>query len=139
MGYRSDIVCLVYGTPDVVNAYIAADKLKGDESVFGHYFKNDYEIVESPRHKDTLFVKFKMDYVKWYDGYDDVNAFMCMIAMVDDYEFDNDSDWLAAEFIRIGESSDDVDEFTFGTYEGLLIGEYKWTKSIFQIKQSLSS
>jgi len=114
MGYRSDVTCLIYGSHDMVDSFIAQDKLKGEDSVFEGYFKKDYKIVDRG---DVRVVMFEMEYVKWYVGYKDVDAFERMLNMVDvmnEEGRENESDWIAAEFGRIGEENEDIDCRTFG-------------------------
>lgn len=97
MGYRSDVVCLIYPkrdsdlTADAIKLIIAAQFPEVQER-----FSECFEYAG-----DT--VVFKCSDVKWYPNYSDVAAFMAMLDKLD---------WLDGieyEFGRIGEDDNDVE------------------------------
>ena len=100
MGYRSNVTAVFYTTKEkwpVLKLYI-------DEH-FPEEFKG-YLTIQGER----AYV-FKLDNVKWYDSYPEVQAFQRFVSNF--LEFDKggeDSTQWAYEFLRIGEDSNDVEE-----------------------------
>ena len=111
MGYRSDVVALIYpsGGEDNLLNY---DKLKTLMNTtfkdvldsWGDYFEwND-------RHRA---LKFTAESIKWYDSYPDVvrfNEFLTQVHVLD-YEY---------EIIRIGEDDTDIQHDQSGDAQGFL-------------------
>lgn len=110
MGYRSSVEIVVYGEPEIFDAFIASMKLAnhrvftdwvpwegyGDIPVFSYH-----NIHTSPTTEAKL-MHFKVDEVKWYDGYETIEAW--------EKDFlpkavDVGLNW---EFARIGEDANDV-------------------------------
>jgi hypothetical protein len=101
MGYRSDIVALIY--PDTKTKDAATEPYDALKTLMNTAFKevtdtwNDY--VEW--HDDVKCLKFKIDDVKWYGPYPDVQSFMDMMKF-----FRDEAQGYCTEFIRIGEADD---------------------------------
>lgn len=110
MGYRSDVMAVIYpdgDSPDEYKALYAQlkvlmattfkDTIAGTNAVDG--FDTCMAWVDS-----DCTLKFDIPGVKWYDSYADVQAFHAMLA-----QFENDEiPGYCTEFIRIGEDDDDV-------------------------------
>jgi hypothetical protein len=116
MGYRSDLVVLIY--PDVNKVRDEPAKYEQLKLLMGTTFK---EVVDEffgscMTWADAEYVlKFEINDVKWYPSYSDVQMFEKMLAAFkgsgDD---DEDITGYCTEFVRIGEESDDVEEVHTG-------------------------
>ena len=116
MGYRSDLVVLIY--PDVDKREDEAAKYEQLKLLMATTFK---EVIDLHFYEDLTWVdsdhvlKFAIDDVKWYPSYADVQMFEKMVSMFkgsgDD---DEDIKGYCTEFVRIGEESDDVEEVHTG-------------------------
>ena len=116
MGYRSDLVVLIY--PDVDKVENEAPKYEQLKLLMGTAFKHIVENFGDPYMTwidESHVLKFKLDGVKWYPSYSDVQMFEKMLAAFkgsgDD---DEDITGYCTEFVRIGEESDDVEEVHTG-------------------------
>jgi hypothetical protein len=114
MGYRSDLVVLIY--PDVENAKDMAPKYEQLKLLMGTTFK---EVVDEffgscMEWLDSDYVlKFDINDVKWYPSYSDVQMFEKMLSTLKGYD-DEDIKGYCTEFVRIGEESDDTEEVHTG-------------------------
>ena len=116
MGYRSDLVVLIY--PDVDTVENESPKYEQLKLLMGTTFKHIGEEFGDPYMTwldSDHVLKFQLDDVKWYPSYPDVQMFEAMLAAFkgsgDD---DEDIKGYCTEFVRIGEESDDVDEVHTG-------------------------
>lgn len=135
MGYRSDIMAVFYAQ-DIAgeserNARNRAKLKLFVEENFPKYWREEKEGQEGREGNLTLLdqphrvlYEFKVSDVKWYESYPEVIAFeqfwdrfreMCE----DKAEGDEPPLW-AAEFIRIGENTDDIEERCVGDNEWLI-------------------
>ena len=102
MGYRSDIVALIYPDADVVKP--------GDYEALKTLMSTAFKEVADTFYDDMTWVdsscclKFKIGDVKWYDSYPDVQAFNNMMEFFRDEEHG-----YCTEFVRIGEDYDDLE------------------------------
>lgn len=106
MGYRSDLVVLIY--PDVEHADDMQSKYDQLKVLMGTTFKHvgDGWLGECMKWLDADHVlKFDMEDVKWYPSYPDVQRFEAMLST-----FDGEISGYCTEFVRIGEESGDVEE-----------------------------
>ena len=116
MGYRSEVQCLIYGTPAQIDAMIARVALENKivPNPF-EVFKNSITIED--RLVDVLvgdtyerrlhrFIHLFGDQWKWYESYPDVQSWTALMAMIDSEESCED---IAYEFVRIGESDGDIE------------------------------
>jgi hypothetical protein len=110
MGYRSNVEIIVYGKPEIFDAFIASIRLV-NHRVFTDWtsWNNDGESVFSWHdisHHDgvgvTKLMQFKLDDVKWYDGYEAIDAWEKDLLPK---AVDVGLNW---ELARVGEDSDDV-------------------------------
>lgn len=114
MGYRSDLVVLIY--PDVERVEDAAPKYEQLKLLMGTTFKDVVEEFGDPYMTwiDLDHVlKFELNDVKWYPSYRDVQMFEKMLSAFKGYD-DDDIKGYCTEFVRIGEEADDTDEVHTG-------------------------
>ena len=117
MGYRSSVVCLMYGNNDI-----------GDNTIVKEFVRSRVEAysgdadghVKASFNYDGWGVKFQADDWKWYDSYPDIQF---LEALFDEFEElvigdDASNTSYALEFVRIGEDSDDIEERMRGAIEG---------------------
>jgi len=100
MGYRSQVAVVIYGDGRDAEKYALLKTLMNTT------FKEAYTDFDgcAEWHDDKHVLEFKMEDVKWYEGYSDVQNFMLMLNAI------GDMSGLNYEFIRIGEDADDIDE-----------------------------
>lgn len=110
MGYRSDVVVLVYPEPQPDRAkeqelYDALKVLMATQfkDIVDNYFGQDMSWNDTDR-----VLKFDMQDVKWYDSYTDVHAMTEMLQQFNALD-DVDIAGYCTEFVRIGEDYDDVE------------------------------
>ena len=115
MGYRSNLMVLIY--PDVDKVEAESPKYEQLKLLMGTTFKDvaeEFEAYMMWLDSDHV-LKFTLDDVKWYPSYADVQMFEKMLAMFkgsgDD---DEDITGYCTEFVRIGEDHDDAEEVHTG-------------------------
>ena len=117
MGYRSNVVCLMYGNNDI-----------GDNTIVKEFVRSRVEAysgdadghVKASFNYDGWGVKFQADDWKWYDSYPNIQF---LEALFDEFEElvigdDASNTSYALEFVRIGDDSDDIEERMRGAIEG---------------------
>ena len=143
MGYRSDVVAIFYATDkggEEHREFNKRNRVKLKlfmEENFPKYWRGtgnelDDHLTMLETHSksgggiqvDRLIFKFKADNIKWYEGYPEVIAFEQFWEkfsdLVDTEEEGNDPcDW-AAEFVRLGENTEDIEEKSIGDSDWLL-------------------
>ena len=114
MGYRSDVMALIY--PDVESPEADAARYEQLKVLMSTTFKAVSDEFGDPYMTwidDARVLKFEIEDVKWYPSYPDVQMFTQMLET-----FSGDSDagipGYCTEFVRIGEESDDAEEFHTG-------------------------
>lgn len=115
MGYRSSVVCLMYGNNDIGDNTIVKEFVRQRVEAFsgdadGH--------VKASFDFDGWGVRFECQDWKWYSDYADIKF---LKGLFDEFEeaFIGDGDTAyALEFVRIGEESDDIEERMHGAIEG---------------------
>lgn len=115
MGYRSDLVVLIYpDTETKTDAAPAYEQLKVllattfKDVVADKYFESCMTWID-----ESHVLKFKFDSVKWYPSYSDVQMFEKMLAVFNGDDADGIEGY-CTEFIRIGEESDDIEQRSSG-------------------------
>lgn len=116
MGYRSSVVCLMYGNNDI-----------GDNTIVKEFVRSRVEayVGEASEHiRDAFYydgwgVKFECQDWKWYDSYPDIQF---LEKLFDEFEElligdDASNTSYALEFVRLGEESDDIEERMRGAIE----------------------
>jgi hypothetical protein len=109
MGYRSDVAAVFYATD------------KKDFPVIKLWLNENFpmeEFKENIRWFDKGMV-FRDTHVKWYPDYDEVKAFDAAVENFVEM-FCEDNALGSYEFMRVGESYDDIETDEYGEYEGLL-------------------
>lgn len=117
MGYRSSVVCLMYGNNDI-----------GDNTIVKEFVRSRVEAysgdgaahVKNAFNYDGWGVTFQADDWKWYESYPDI---IFLEALFDEFEElvigdDASNTSYALEFVRLGEESDDIEERMRGAIEG---------------------
>ena len=111
MGYRSDVMALVYPASGAENL-LNYDKLKLlMNTTFKDFFDEWSEhFVLDDKHR---VLQFSVEDVKWYDSYPDVKQFGEFLEQISklDYEY---------EIIRVGEEDTDIEYDSTGDAEGYL-------------------
>jgi len=108
MGYRSDVMALIYPEPgdDMVAKFeqlkvLMATTFKHVADEFGDPYM---EWLEADR-----VLKFNIPNVKWYPSFPDVQMFETMLEAFDPNSSD-DIPGYCTEFVRLGEESDDTEQ-----------------------------
>ena len=111
MGYRSDVVALVYPV-NGAESLLEYNKLK---LLMNTTFKDFFEYWSEHFELDDthLALKFTCNDVKWYDGYPEVKRFGEFLTEVSklDYEY---------EIMRVGEEDTDIEYDSTGDAQGFL-------------------
>lgn len=109
MGYRSDVMVLIY--PDVDKQGDAAATYEQLKMLMGTTFKDVTDVFgeDMTWYDDEHVLKFAIEDVKWYPSYSDVQSFEAMLNTLKGYD-DADIKGYCTEFVRIGEDSDDLEE-----------------------------
>ena len=116
MGYRSDVLGLVYGTGTNVDRYIKQHKkVHGDKSVFDLFPAGNNDDNEGITIGTTIRDEVEYKYIKlsgsdwkWYDSYEDVQAWEQFMKASKIYGLE----W---EFSRIGEEEQDIESIKSGS------------------------
>jgi hypothetical protein len=105
MGYRSDIVCIIYPNGEGINKEEKYALLK---TLMATTFKDVSEAWGSKMEwlDADCMLEFDIPDVKWYWSYAEVKIFEEMRDRIEADEFEG----IAIEFIRVGEESDDIDQ-----------------------------
>jgi len=115
MGYRSDLMVLIY--PDVDKVEDEEAKYQQLKLLMGTTFKDVSDEFGDPYMTwvdSDRVLKFKLDDVKWYPNYRDVQMFEQMLTAFKCYDEDSDIKGYCTEYVRIGEDNNDVDEVCTG-------------------------
>lgn len=98
MGYRSDVVALIYEVDDAGPRYEALKLLiPNNHPAVAKYFAADLTYDD-----DSRMVVVDCKDVKWYGSYPDVQAFHAMLDDLEELGY-------AVEFARVGEDDDDTE------------------------------
>ena len=110
MGYRSDVSILIYGDDDDVVAFKASERVKGypkgceyyplDEPEDGHVC--DERFIWHTDDGDTM-LEYNFFGVNWWKGNAEVTYWEQLMSL-----FDQAFPSLCMEFVRLGESTDDI-------------------------------
>jgi hypothetical protein len=86
MGYRSDVAAVIY-----------ADDSDTVEVERQEHAREKYAVL-----KVLMNTRFKVDNIKWYEGYPEIDGFMKMLDSLEDMGY-------VYEYLRVGEEPDDID------------------------------
>ena len=117
MGYRSSVVCLMYGNNDIGDNTIVKEFVRSRVEEYNG--SGSSELLDAFNY-DNWGVRFECKDWKWYDSYQDIQF---LEALFDEFEEvfigdDASNTSYALEFVRIGEESDDIEERMRGAVEG---------------------
>ena len=102
MGYRSDVTYAIeFKDLDTKRKFVALHKLNAQ---YKEALDDCYEVDS-----DGLYIIFEANYIKWYDGYEEVVAHTKMLEAIENEEMEG----VAARLVRIGEESGDVEEIDY--------------------------
>lgn len=123
MGYRSDVECCIYGEPKDCATFL----LKEAELIhqIREYWKNfdstNVEGVKLNSVGEPNLMTLRLDGVKWYDGYEQVDRFMELLNNIEREAVEDSPAYnITFEFIRVGEESGDIEARCAGEPEGKL-------------------
>jgi hypothetical protein len=113
MGYRSEVKCIIYGSPEVLDSFIAKHALQNnaflsemkDHITYGMMERIEYMPNGERRPYKNKVMDFHGNQFKWYDEFDDVQG---LNRMMDDIN-ENYKDTLDFEFVRVGEENKDIE------------------------------
>lgn len=105
MAYRSEVGVLIT-VPDKVNSSKLVEKIA---RIYGDCFRRDFDVVQQFKKDNNRFIYLHCDWVKWYDCFKDVKAFMRFIS-----SWKNHYKTGGVDFVRIGESYEDLEENVYG-------------------------
>ena len=119
MGYRSNVVCLMYGNNDIGCNTIVKEFVRSRVEAF---------VGEGADHVRDAFdysgwgVKFECQDWKWYDSYPDIQFLEKLFDEFEELVIGEDSSETpyALEFVRIGEEIEDIEQRYRGAGEGRL-------------------
>ena len=112
MGYRSDVMALIYPEPGDERS-AKYDQLK---VLMATTFKEVSDAFDDPYmtwHDNECVLKFDIANVKWYPSFPDVMAFEQMLSTFKGYD-DDDIKGYCTEFVRLGEESEDAEQSQTG-------------------------
>jgi hypothetical protein len=121
MGYRSEVAYVIrFKDREMRELFVSLQRAKADK----HINEALDELVEV----EDAMLGFHADYVKWYDGYEDVKAHQQLLTDAIEV-FNKDEDQAGYRFIRLGEEDDDNTVEEEGASDDLY--EYVgWTKHL---------
>lgn len=100
MGYRSDVLAVIYGPKEKMVALRTEERLNPEGAY--KYFGDKFEVRESGL---TQYLILRIEHVQWYDQYYDVRVFKQFMRSAL-------SRGLHYEFMRTGEDPTDVQHYT---------------------------
>lgn len=120
MGYRSSVVCLMYGNNDIGDNTIVKEFVRSRVEAYTSETVEVGKYIRDAFNYDGWGVRFQADDWKWYESYPDIQF---LEALFDEFEElvigeDPSETSYALEFVRIGEDSDDIEERMRGAIEG---------------------
>jgi len=99
MGYRSEVAYVIrFANKEMRDLFVSLQRAKADK----HINEALDELVEV----ENCLLGFHADHVKWYEGYEGVEAHHTLMKDSIDM-FNQDEDIVGWRFVRLGEESDD--------------------------------
>ena len=119
MGYRSDVcIAVAFGNADTLREVMAVYAM--NPLVQEYNTAIDWEI------KNDTILYFSAEHSKWYDGYEEVQAYEHMLSVANMFNQERGIE-VAYYFVRIGEDPDDIEIKQQDDGDGSLI-EMLWDK-----------
>ena len=120
MGYRSSVVCLMYGNNDI-----------GDNTIVKEFVRSRVEAFAGSGKHEHIFnafdysgwgVKFECQDWKWYESYPDIQFLEQLFDEFEELLIGEDSSETSygLEFVRVGEEIEDIEQRYRGSIEGRL-------------------
>jgi len=106
MGYRSEVALAV--SKDVMAQFLTT--MARSPKARSLCFEYSDEIVKDYDEEGALL--FKWDSIKWYSGYEDIDALVDFMDWCDAEEDEDMSE--GYKFVRVGEESEDIESRGFG-------------------------
>tara|TARA_R110000822_G_scaffold57443_3_gene144414 strand:- start:473 stop:841 length:369 start_codon:yes stop_codon:yes gene_type:complete len=101
MGYRSDVAAVIYAddgdTVEVIREKYAVLKV-----LMNTRFKEQNDFDGFTWNDRLMRLEFRVDNIKWYEGYPEVDGFMDMLEALTKLGY-------SYEYLRVGEEPDDID------------------------------
>jgi len=120
MGYRSDVAYVIkFKTIEERDAYVTYMSAKNDEHIKQALTEVDFSDKEDP------IITFKTESVKWYDGFDDVEAHRQI------YRHAHELEVASFRFLAVGE--DGQEEYEEKDMEGIG-GLYEYVYAVHRIE-----
>ena len=94
MGYRSEVASAIYGAKNTMQEFMQEHEIL--VSFIHNEFSDDVKMYEVD---GRFFITLYQDYTKWYDQYEEVQAWHDLLDKARDYD-------LNIEFVRVGESAE---------------------------------
>jgi len=109
MGYRSQVAFAIRGKKEDVIPVLMTLRLEGSAAT-----KAALDELSASEHEGWLTLSFYEESVKWYDGYDDVDALKAIYEKFKDEENADERRLFDGAFVRIGEDDDDLETDFWG-------------------------
>ena len=122
MGYRSSVVCLMYGNNDIGDNTIVKEFVRSRVEAFLGDKGDGYDHIRDAFDYSGWGVKFECDDWKWYDSYPDIQFLENLFDEFEELVIGEDSSETsyALEYVRVGESIEDIEERFRGAIESRL-------------------
>jgi len=122
MGYRSSVVCLMYGNNDIGDNTIVKEFVRSRVEAFLGEKGDGYDHIRNAFTYDGWGVKFECDDWKWYDSYPDIQFLENLFDEFEELVIGEDASETsyALEYVRVGEAIEDIEERFRGAIEGRL-------------------
>jgi len=118
MGYRSSVVCLMYGNNDIGDNTIVKEFVRSRVEAFAGSGKHEH--IFNAFSYDGWGVKFECQDWNWYDSYPDIQFLEKLFDEFEELLIGSQDTSYALEYVRVGKSIDDIEERFRGAIEGRL-------------------
>ena len=113
MGYRSDVAAVIYAddsdTVEVKRQEHAREQYAVLKVLMNTRFKEEYELDGFTWNNRLMRLEFRVENIKWYEGYPEIDGFMDMLDALTKLGY-------VYEYVRVGEEPDDVDRMGEGRH-----------------------
>lgn len=120
MGYRSSVVCLMYGNNDIGDNTIVKEFVRSRVESYAGDAEGKY--VRDAFNYDGWGVTFRADDWKWYESYGDIQFLEALFEEFEELLIGDDASETSygLEFVRIGEEIEDIEQRYRGAIDGRL-------------------
>ena len=120
MGYRSSVVCLMYGNNDIGDNTIVKEFVRARVDAYASEKGEAVKYVTDAFYYDGWGVKFECQDWKWYDSYPDIIFLEELFEEFEELLIGNQDTSYGLEFVRVGEEIEDIEQRYRGSIEGRL-------------------